>query len=303
VREEVNVVVVGAGPAGSAAAVFLKRAGIEPVLLEESVPGGLLREANLVENYPGFPAGIVGEDLADLIAKQLERLDVRVERRSAVNIEAGGENRFVIRTEGAEYEAHAVVVATGTAPRRIGGDWAGELEGRALFYGLSSLDLDAVEGRRVAVLGGGDAAFDYALNLQARGGSVKVILRTAPTCLPLLLDRAAERGIEVHDGCLVERIDEAGGELKVACAGEKVFECDLVVVAHGREPRLEALAPDLVESVRSSAELLPETTTDGLYVAGDVVRGRCRQTAIAAGDGVLAAMKVIDFLKERGVCA
>jgi thioredoxin reductase (NADPH) len=302
VREDVNVVIIGAGPAGSAAAIFLKRAGVEPLLLEERTPGGLLTEANLVENYPGFPEGIRGSDLVGLITKQLERLDVRIERRSAKSISSEGQ-KFVVRVDGEEYESHAVVVATGTAPKKLENDWAMALEGRALFYGLSSFDIDAVKGKRVAILGGGDAAFDYALNLRARGNSVSVILRSAPSCLPLLLERAAEQGVDVHADCLLERIEEDPEGLAVVCAGNKAVPCDLVVVAHGREPRLEALSPELAESVRSSESLLPETRMDGFFVAGDVVRGRCRQTAIAAGDGVLAAMKVIEFLKERGVCA
>ena len=302
-REEVIVAIVGAGPAGSAAAMFLKRAGLEPVLLEEGPIGGLLRDANLVENYPGFPDGIRGADLADSIGRQLARLDVRIERRPAVVIEADSDGGFVILADGAEYRSRVLVMASGTSPRKLRDEWAEELEDRKLFYGISKLDLETVRDRRVVVLGGGDAAFDYALNLKSHGASPSIVMRSAPTCLPLLLERAAARGIEVHVDSMLERVDETPHGLEVVCSGKKPFKCDLVVVAHGREARLEALSPELIQSVRGSFGRYPETTTEGLYVVGDVVRGKCRQTAIAAGDGVLAAMKIIEFLRARGVCA
>ena len=302
-REEVNVIVIGAGPAGSAAAMFLKRAGAEPLVLEESEPGGLLGEANLVENYPGFPDGIPGKPLVDLMTRQMERLNVRIIRKSVESVVSEG-RRFIVRTaDGAEYETHAVVVASGTAPRKLEAEWADGLEGRTLFYGLSSLDVEDIKGARIAVLGGGDAAFDYALNLRARGGTVRVILRSVPSCLPLLLERAAARGIEVLEGYHVERVEESPRGIRIVCADKREHACDLIIVAHGREPRLEALSDDLKECVSSSEGMYPETTLEGFYVAGDVARDRFRQTAIAVGDGVLAAMKVMELLRKRGVCA
>ncbi|HIH02268.1 TPA: NAD(P)/FAD-dependent oxidoreductase [Thermoplasmata archaeon] len=139
--------------------------------------------------------------------------------------------------------------------------------------------------------------------MKERGASPFIVMRSAPTCLPLLLERAAARGIEVNDDCLLERVDETPHGLEVVCSGRKPFKCNLVVVAHGREPRLEALSPELIQSVRGSGGRYPETTTEGLFVVGDVVRGKRRQTAIAAGDGVHAAMKAIEFLRGRGARA
>ncbi|MCJ7489823.1 MAG: FAD-dependent monooxygenase, partial [Thermoplasmata archaeon] len=85
-HERVSVVIVGAGPAGIAAGMFLKRAGVEPLLLEKREPGGLLREANLVENYPGFPGGISGRELASLMTHQMEKLGVRLEKRTVTKV-------------------------------------------------------------------------------------------------------------------------------------------------------------------------------------------------------------------------
>jgi thioredoxin reductase (NADPH) len=301
-HERVSVAIIGAGPAGIAAAIFLKRAGLEPLLLEEREPGGLLREANFVENYPGFPGGIVGRDLADLMVQQMQELGVRLESGSAKRVSLKGRS-FVVETGERTYESDAVIVATGTSPKRIDVEGAMGLEGRRLFYRLSSLGADAVKGRRSTVLGGGDAAFDYAINLSERGSSsIRIVARSTGSCLPLLQERARARGIEIIEGCAVIRMMGSNVGVRIECVcgdDEKVLESDLVVVAHGREPRLESLAPELRDSIRDPAERPPLTEVEGLFFAGDVVRGIHRQAAVAAGDGVLAAMHVEKLLKKR----
>ncbi len=302
-HEKMSVIIVGAGPAGIAAGMFLKRAGVELILLDEREPGGLLREANLVENYPGFPGGISGRELASLMVNQMEMLGVRFEK-SAVTEVSPKDHSFVVETDTNTYESDAVIIATGTEPKRIEIDGARELEGRRLFYGLSSIGIDDVRGKRVLVLGGGDAAFDYAINMSARENSVTVISRSAASCLPLLLERAEARGVEISEGCASERMVESSDGVAVECicgGGRKVFEADIVIVAHGREPRLDMLSLELRERIDDSGERPPMTGIEGLFVAGDVVRGIHRQAAIAAGDGVLAAMHVEKLLKRGGV--
>jgi thioredoxin reductase (NADPH) len=301
-HERVSVVIVGAGPAGIAAGMFLKRAGVEPLLLDEREPGGLLREANLVENYPGFPGGISGRELASLMAHQMEKLGVRLEKGSATKVSPKN-GSFVTETETDTYESDAVIIATGTAPKRVEIEGARELEGRRLFYGLASIGTDDIRDKRVLVLGGGDAAFDYAINMSTRGNSVTIVSRSAASCLPLLLERADARGIEISEGCVPERMMESTDGVRVECAcgdDKKVFEADIVIVAHGREPRVDMLPPELRKRIDDPGERPPMTGIEGLFVAGDVVRGIHRQAAIAAGDGVLAAMHVEKLLKKRG---
>ncbi|MCJ2533151.1 MAG: NAD(P)/FAD-dependent oxidoreductase [Candidatus Thermoplasmatota archaeon] len=301
-HEKVSVVIVGAGPAGIAAGMFLKRAGVEPLLLEEREPGGLLREANLVENYPGFPGGISGKELASLMVHQMEKLGVRLEIRSVTKISPKGRS-FVTETETGTYESDTVIIATGTAPKKLEIEGAGELEGRRLFYGLASIGTDAIRGKRVLVLGGGDAAFDYAINMSTRGNPVAIVSRSTASCLPLLLERAEARGIEVSEGCTPERMTESMDEVVVECAcgdEKKIFKADIVTAAYGREPRVDMLPSELRERVDDSGEGPPMTGIEGLFVAGDVVRGIHRQAAIAAGDGILAAMHVEQLLRKRG---
>ena len=296
----VSVVVIGAGPAGAAAGMFLKRAGLEPLLLEEGKPGGLLREANLVENYPGFPEGIVGRDLASLIGMQLKRLQVRLEHTEATNVIADDDG-FLTTTASGRYASDYVVVATGTSPRRANIPGADEIEGRLLHYGVSSLKSKNMDGKRVAVLGGGDAAFDYAINLSGEGGSVAIISRSEPTCLSLLLERARARGVDVITGSNITELSEAANRVAVnfehdGSTSEMIS--DLIIVAYGREPRLDALDPSLKEGL--TVDRPPATNIPGLFIAGDVARGMNRQAAIAVGDGVLAAMMIQQSSKNRG---
>ncbi len=298
--ETVRVVIVGAGPAGAAAAMYLKRAGLEPLLLERAEPGGLLHEANLVENYPGFPEGVVGKDLASMIAKQLSRLDVRLTRATAERVSAVGKI-FETRADDGIYTSEVVIIATGTGPVKANVAGIETVEGTRLFYGISSLPRDIVQGKRVTVLGGGDAAFDYAINLSDKGGSVTILSRSVPTCLSLLAERACERRIEVNVGCTATAFAAKSDGVSLVCEtgeGSREVVSDIVVVAHGREPQLDILDPALREKI--VMESLPRTGIPGLFLAGDVVRGKNRQAVIAAGDGVLSAMMVDRYFKNGG---
>jgi len=299
-EERVNVVVIGAGPAGAAAAIYLKRAGFDPLLIEEGEPGGLLREANLIENYPGFPNGIVGSELALLIAKQLKHLEVRMKRATVKRVSIF-EQSFETETDTDTYISDNLIIASGTRPRKTEIPGTEAVEGSSLFYGVSSLSQEMVWGKRVSILGGGDAAFDYAVNLSDKGGSVKVISRSAPTCLQLLLSRARERGVEVLIGREVVGFADTPDGVAIALEsgeGHGEFVADIVIVAFGREPQLEFMDDGLMNMMKTDNP--PETGVLGLFLIGDVARGRNRQAAIAAGDGVLSAMMVERLLDYRG---
>ena len=296
--ERVNVAIIGAGPAGAAAAIHLKRAGLEPLLIERDEPGGLLHEANLVENYPGFPDGIPGKELASLIARQLQRLEVRMIKASAKKV--GTSNQaFETITDKGPFISNALIIATGTEPKKADIPGAGAVADDSLVYGVSKLSTEQIDGKRVAVLGGGDAAFDYALNLSDRGGSVTILSRSEPTCLTLLAERARERNIEIITGCDIVGIAEAPAGIVITCngrEGQNEIVCDVIVVAHGRQPRLAILNRDLRNRINAAHP--PETGVPGLYLVGDAARGINRQAAIAAGDGVLAAMMIERFFRN-----
>jgi thioredoxin reductase (NADPH) len=282
------VAIVGAGPAGVAAAVQLRRAGIPFRLLEQDRVGGLLNEAQRVENFPGVPGGVAGRVLAARLRSQLRTLGIAVEKERVVRL-SGGPGRFRIQTERDSFLAGRVVLACGTRPLSPGPPLeALRLSGR-VHDGL--LPLLRLRGEIIAVIGGGDAACDYALSLAERN-QVHVLVRAGRArALPLLAGRCRRHPrIAIHEGFRLAKAESADhGRWIVLKAGRRRGEvrCQRVLTAVGRVPALDFLAPAL----RSA---LPSLAKNGwLLMAGDAVNGRCRQAAVAAGDGLRAAMEIL----------
>jgi len=291
-----EVAVIGAGPSGIAASIYLKRAGLVPLIMERADPGGLLRSANLVENYPGFPDGVTGLELASRFVQHLVSLGVRVMNARVMEVSRIGKI-FEIESDRGRFASRALIVATGTRARRIGIEGASALEGSRLFYDIEEALLGG--GDRTIIVGGGDAAFDYALNLSNHGKRVMIVSRSPPRSLPLLRERVKEKSIIVHVAHTPERVYEEGDSVVLLCRsrdGLKEFRGDAVLIACGRTPNLEPLGPDIRDALREAP--IPETGIPGLYLVGDVARGAHRQTGIAVGDGIMAAMLVVDYLKE-----
>jgi thioredoxin reductase len=177
-----DVLIIGAGPAGLSAAIQLRRYGISPRLLERAHPGGLLRNANLVENYPGFPRGIAGRRLVKLILRQAEAVRVEITPATVTHLNWQG-SHFEALTDQGSYQARCAVIASGTRPRRFD-----KFASRRIFYEVA--DLPDPAGAEIVIVGAGDAAFDYALNLAGRDNRVTILNRGEKLrCLPLLWER------------------------------------------------------------------------------------------------------------------
>ncbi len=300
-----EVVIIGAGPAGITAAIQLKRYGIPYVLIEKERVGGLLWNANLVENYPGFPAGVSGPKLIGLIEKQMERIGVEVTFGSVSRLDFDGEN-FQIATSQAEYCPRYVIVATGTKPKPFPLSIPTGAQSR-VFSDIYPL-LNKHE-KRVVIVGAGDAAFDYALNLSKNRNSVTILNRgESVKCLRILQERVdANPSIEYRAETPVRRIDfdesastllplsgtDAGtGRLIVWCEADEIIKPDYLIFAIGRDPHMDFISA----SVREQESGLK--AANKLYFAGDVQNGALRQTAISAGDGLRAAMQIYHSLEE-----
>jgi thioredoxin reductase len=283
-----SVAIIGAGPAGLAAAIQLRRYGIEALLLEAEAVGGLLRNANLVENYPGFPQGIPGMELARLFAGQLAEAGVAMTRARVHEVVEDGEV-FRLHTDGRNYPARILVIATGSQALTLQDFPIPEAAKSRVLYEI--LPVLGVEWRRFAIVGAGDLAFDYALNL-GKCNAVTILNRGSETrCLPLLRQRAADNPrISYRDNTWVEGVrQEPQGELLLACRspqGEMSIPCDYLIGAIGRKPQLDFLSEDFL---RHAAGWQQEGR---LYLIGDVKNQQYRQASIAIGDGVMAAMKI-----------
>ena len=296
--KRIEVAVIGAGPAGISAAIFLKRAGAATILFEKHEVGGLLRNANLVENYPGFPNGIGGRELAVLFARQLKEHAVAV-RKAEVSAVGASRSGFRIETGSGDLIARAVIVCTGTRPKDIGLKGSCDLIGKRIFYEIVDLPPLGKKHARVLIIGGGDAAFDYSIDLSGRGHNVTIIPRSESTCLALLRERAKESGVDFLECSAPLRVRETDGGLSLTVKGkgrQRELATDYILIACGREPELSVLDDDLKRRIGGLKDP-PRTRVPGLFVGGDAVRGIHRQTGIAVGDGVLAAMLAMEFLR------
>jgi len=288
-----DVLVIGAGPAGLAAALQLTRHGLHVSLLEGSRPGGLLWNARCVENYLGFFEGISGPDLARLFIRHTEHLPIKPEKVMALTWEG---NHFQAKTTAAVYPARAAIIASGTSPRLLSGFAITDPLRDRVFYEV--FPLLGITRRNVVIVGSGDAAFDYALNLSTNN-SVIILNRSAQVkCLPKLFEQVqADRNISYRPNCEIAQVTMGSqGGMDVECSspdGSIRLQADYLIGAIGRQPQMDFITPSL------AAQIVPLEQSGILHFAGDVKNGMCRQTAVAVGDGIRAAMLIHQHLMEN----
>jgi len=290
----IPVAIIGAGPAGLMAALQLRRYEIDILLVEADRVGGLLHNANRVENYPGFPGGAPGVELVRRFEAQAHAAGVEVTRDEVTELDYTGES-FTVRTKRHVWNARRAVVASGTKSIPFPAGLVRADSRSHVYYEVAPLL--GISGSSVAIVGAGDAAFDYALNLAQRN-EVTILNRSDNLrCLPLLWQRASEsEHITYRANTTLNALQASPQGLRLNCQdlhGENELDIDYLIGALGRKPRMEFLTPRLLEQ----AERL-EASGD-LYFIGDVCRGRYRQTAIAVGDGMLAAMKIYQAMQEE----
>ncbi len=285
---ENEIIIIGAGPAGIAAAIQLKRSGFNPIVFEKKNIGGLLNNANLVENYPGFPGGITGPDLVILFKEQLESFGIDIIYEQVQSLDYDNE-LFTATTESNKIESKAVIIASGTKPKLSDGITIPSKIKNRIYYEVA--DLLELEEKNITIIGAGDAAFDYALNL-ARKNSITILNRSDNIkCLPLLYERVKDNNsIKYLSQIQVFEIDEtATNKLLLKCRNNNEdidIISDCVILAFGRELLLDFMTENLL---KQKDELEKKEL---LHFVGDVNGRLYRQTSIAVGEGVLAAMKI-----------
>jgi thioredoxin reductase (NADPH) len=278
-----EVAVIGAGPAGIAAAIQLSRSGHDVIVYEKVRVGGALWNAGWVGNYPGFPGGITGKRLAGMMERQLFEYVESVVRCDVRKVEKQGSG-FIV--EGDDFEG--VILCTGTEPKKAGFPGEDELASAGLLrYGIAEME-DGDTVKEACVIGGGEASMDMAVSLCRAGTKVTLLHRSDPTGIDSLLETAtAEEGIAwIRDGVIKARTN---GEKAVIELRNRELTFDLVLLAVGRK----TVTPKLVG-------FTAETPPAGFLVAGDAARGRLGQTAMAVGDGVEMAMELDSYLETTG---
>jgi thioredoxin reductase (NADPH) len=294
-----NVIIVGSGPAGYTAAVYAARANLKPLVIEGVQSGGALMTTTEVENFPGFPDGIMGPDLMDNMRKQAERFGAELLTDDATRVELTGEIKSVWVGD-TEYQARAVIISTGSAWRPLGvpGEQA------LLGHGVSSCatcDGFFFRNQHIAVVGGGDSAMEEASFLTRFADSVTILhRRDAFRASKIMAGRALNNPkIKVEWNTVVTEVVEDDGKVgavrvrDITTGAERLLPMTGVFVAIGHDPRTELFRGQV--DLDDEGYILvdaPSTRTNltGVFAAGDVVDHTYRQAITAAGTGCAAAL-------------
>jgi thioredoxin reductase (NADPH) len=320
-----DLIIVGGGPAGLAAAVYGASEGLRTVLVERAAPGGQAGQSSRIENYLGFPNGLSGADLARRAHDQARRFGAELlSVQEVTGLEARGPQRVVTLAGGEELAGHSVLVATGVAYRRLDAPGIAALEGRGIYYGASIVEAEACSNQTVAVVGGANSAGQAAVYLSRKAARVLLLVRgaslTASMSHYLIEQIAAIDNIDVRTGTQVAaasgddhlaRLTLAGpeGEEEVDAAALFVFigaapYTDWVGNLVGRDARGFVLAgPDAAASQGHRWPLerdpfLLETTLPGVFVAGDVRHRSIKRVASAVGEGSMSVQFIHQYLAD-----
>jgi thioredoxin reductase (NADPH) len=303
-----DVIIIGSGPAGYTAAVYAARAKLNPLVFEGSVTaGGALMQTTDVENFPGFPDGIMGPELMDAIRKQAERFGAELVSDDVVAVDLTVTPK-VVRTETETYLAKAVIVATGSKYKELDVPGEKELSGRGVSW-CATCDGFFFREKDIAVIGGGDSAIEEATFLTRFASSVTLIHRRDQLrASKIMQDRAlANPKIKfLWDSEVVEVIGDTnvtGLRVKNVHSGEKqTVPVGGIFVAIGHSPRSELFAGQLetdADGYLMVSGRSTRTAIDGVFACGDVVDHTYRQAVTAAGTGCSAAIDAERWLAAQ----
>jgi thioredoxin-disulfide reductase len=307
-----DVIIIGSGPAGYTAAIYTARANLKPLVIEGVQSGGALMLTTEVENFPGFPDGIMGPDLMDGMRKQAERFGAQLLTDDATAVELAGDVKTVWVGDKA-YRARAVILATGSAYRPLNVPGEQELLGHGVSF-CATCDGFFFRNQHIAVVGGGDSAMEEATFLTRFAESVTIIhRRDAFRASRIMADRAlANPKIKVEWNTVVKEILGADGRVKgvrvqdVVSGAERVLDVTGVFVAIGHIPRSELFTGQIdIDDNGYVVVDAPSTRTSlpGVFAAGDLVDHTYRQAITAAGSGCAAALDAERYLAALSAAA
>jgi thioredoxin reductase (NADPH) len=301
-----DVIILGSGPAGLAAAVYAARADRKPLVLAGSDPGGQVALTDTIENYPGFPQGIQGVELYDLFQKQAERFGARVDFSSATAVDLTA-RPFRITADSGEYRTKALIIATGASPRKLGVPGEAEYAGRGVSY-CATCDGAFFRGRTIAVVGGGDSALEEGIFLTRFATTVTIIHRRKELRAGVILRERAEKNPKIR--FLLESVVEEirGPEnvkslavRNVATGQTDSIPVDGVFVFVGHDPNTAIFRGQLEMDGQGylQTDARMRASVAGVFVAGEAADPTFRQVATSAGMGVQAAMSAERWLAEN----
>jgi thioredoxin reductase (NADPH) len=307
-REEVDLLILGGGPAGLGAAVYGASEGLDTLVIESTVLGGQAGTSRRIENYLGFPAGISGSELTSRAVTQARKFGARTATPyRAQALEPGGERHLVRLEEGNEILARTVLLSTGAEYRRLPVDDLDDYEGLSVFYAAGPPEGQLCGGQRVGVIGGGNSAAQAAIWL-ARGGALVTLLHRraelGETMSRYLIEEIDRYGVAVRDRSEVSALHGDDGQLEaVTLSDGEQLPFSFLFLFLGATPCTdwlgETIARDakgfILTGVDAGADGLLETSVPGIYAAGDVRAGSIKRCATAVGEGAT----VVRFVHEH----
>jgi thioredoxin reductase (NADPH) len=304
--EQVRVLIVGSGPAGLSAALYAARADLNPVVLSGMEIGGQVSLTYIVENYPGFPEGIGGQEMVELFKKQAERFGARIEYDSATEVDLS-QQPFRVRTYGKEYLAETLIISTGATPRHLNVPGEVELTGRGVSY-CATCDGYFFKEKDVIVVGGGDSALEEGLFLTRYAKSVTIVHRRDELRAGAILQNRAKENakIQYKFNSVVTEISGNGAvksvHLRDTQTGEECEQpTDGVFIFIGHDPNTQLFKGqlDMDEGGYLITDKMMKTKVPGVYVAGEAGDPHFRQVITSAGMGAAAAMQAGRYLDEH----
>jgi len=307
-HEEVDLLIVGSGPAGLGAAVYGASEGLETLVIDSKALGGQAGTSRRIENYLGFPAGISGTDLTARAATQARKFGARIASPyRAVALESGSDRHLVKLDDDRNVAARAVLLSTGAEYRRLPVEGLGDYEGWSVFYAAGPEDEQLCAAQRVGVVGGGNSAGQAAVAL-ARGGALVTLLHRrgdlSETMSHYLIGELADRGVAIRPRSEISELHGADGHLEAVTLtdGERL-PLSYLFLFLGADPCTrwlpDAVARDshgfILTGADAGTEALFETSVPRIYAAGDVRAGSTKRCAVAVGEGAM----VVRLVHER----
>ncbi|WP_394219715.1 thioredoxin-disulfide reductase [Halobacillus trueperi] len=300
-------IILGTGPAGLTAAVYLARADMEPLVIEGPEPGGQLTLTTEVENFPGFPDGIMGPELMDNMKKQAERFGATFKRGWVTDVEVE-ERPFKLQVDGlGEVETETLIISTGASAKMLGIPGEKENLGKGVST-CATCDGFFFRGKKVVIIGGGDSAMEEATFLTKFASEVQVIHRRHELRASKIMQTRAQENDKVSWALNKTPVEMVSDGMKISgikvqdneSGEEEIIETDGIFVAIGHNPNTDFVKGKLNMDEKGYILVDPGTTNTnvpGIFACGDVQDQKYRQAITAAGTGCMAAMDTERFLE------
>ena len=304
-----KVIIIGSGPAGLTAAIYCARANLNPLVFEGIQPGGQLTITTDVENYPGFPDGIMGPDMMDKFRKQAQRFGAECLFQTVERVDIS-KKPFGVWANGQKYESESIIISTGASARLLGLDAEKELMGNGVSA-CATCDGFFYKDKKVAVVGGGDSAMEEATFLTKFASSVTIIHRRDEfRASKIMVERAMKNPkISIRYNSIVKNIigtKDSGVESieieEVKSKKSSIFNCDGVFMAIGHVPNTKIFNNILNLDENGYIKTLPDSTHTniaGVFACGDVQDSIYKQAVTAAGSGCMAALDAEKWLENE----